>query len=357
MNDDGFSDRGVQGMTVTAKMIAKELGVSPSAVSLALNGKSGISEETRKNIIEKASEMGYFSGRFNPVEKQPGNIRFVVYNGGKDVLNEIPFYSYVLRGIENRAKEQGYNILVSYFNSQSITQEDAEELCRGVDGILVMGTELHREDFAGGISLKKLPCPVVVIDNGLFGDKIDSVVTDNLRGAFKAIEYLVKWGHTKIGYLCSRQRIPNFDERSKGVELAQKEYPDVRIEQIPVNFATKKSVADIEEWIRNTEELPTALFADSDMIAFGAIQALTGCGYRIPEDISVIGFDDMDACRLVNPPLTTIQVMKLQMGMAAFTFLENRIEGKLTVTGDDAFFNVTVTTKVKERKSVSRPAR
>lgn len=344
-------------MTVTAKMIAKELGVSPSAVSLALNGKSGISEETRKTIIEKASEMGYFAGRFRPMEKQPRNIRFVVYNGGKDVLSEIPFYSYVLRGVEIRAKEQGYNTLVSYYNGQSITQEDTEELCKGMDGILIMGTELHREDFAGRICMKKLPCPVVMIDNSLFGDQINSVVTDNFHGAYKAIEYLVNWGHTRIGYLCSRQRIQNFDERSMGVELAQRDYPDTRIERIPVNFATKKSVADIEQWIRNTKELPTALFADSDMIAFGAIQALTGCGYRIPEDISVIGFDDMDACRLVNPPLTTIQVMKLQMGIAAFTLLENWVEGKFTVMGDDACFNLVVTTKVKERRSVSRPAR
>ena len=344
-------------MTVTAKMIAKELGVSPSAVSLALNGKNGISEDTRKSIIEKATEMGYFESRFDPTQKSPGNIRFVVYDGRKDVVNEIPFYSYVLRGVEIRAKELGYNTLVSYYNSQSITHEETEELCKGVDGILFMGTELHREDFSGKVFLKQLPCPVVMIDNGLFGDYIDSVVTDNLRGAYKAIEYLVKWGHKRIGYLSSRQRIPNFDERSMGVELARKEHPDISIEQIPVSFATKRSVRDIEQWIETTEELPTALFADSDMIAFGAIQALTGHGFRVPEDISVIGFDDMDACRLVNPPLTTIQVMKVQMGMAAFTLLENRIRGKYTVLGDDACFNLTVTTKVKERKSVTNPAR
>ena len=340
-------------MTITAKMIAKELGISPSAVSLALNGKSGVSEETRQNVIDKAAEMGYFQHRFGPQQRTSQTIRFVVYIGGKDVVNEIPFYSYVLRGAEIRAKELGYNVLVSYYNHADMVQQELDKLSLDVSGILFMGTELHREDLAPGFSFGKQPCPVIMIDNELFSEETNTVTTDNVRGARKAIQYLAEQGHRKIGYLSSLQRIPNFDSRCEGVNQAAGQYPDISIEKIPVNFATKKNVHDIMEWVNQAKDLPTALFADSDIIALGAIQALTRCGYRIPEDISVIGFDDMDASRLVNPPLTTIRVMKLEMGIAAVELLHKRIRNNHPELGTDAIYNVTITTRLKERKSVA----
>ncbi len=344
-------------MNVTAREIAEMLKVSPSAVSLALNGKPGISEETRKKIMEKARELGYRSGIGQSQAKLPPSVRFVVYINGKNVVKEISFHSIVLRGIEAKAKELGYNVLVHYFEQRNGGVEQIAALAQDVEGVLLLGTEFQGYDETCAAILNTVKCPVVVIDNNLFRDDVDCIVTDNTCGAYQAVEYLWSCGHRRIGYFCSKDLIPNFSERSAGVHMAVKNHPDVALERIPVSFATEKAHRDVCDWLKDKKEIPTGFFADSDVIAFGAMQAFARFGYRIPEDVSIVGFDDMPACEMVSPPLTSIRVMKNQTGAIAMQRLHERIVCAKEKRPDPVHLHITISTKLKERNSVAAPGK
>lgn len=343
-------------MNITAKEIANLLGISPSAVSLALNGKPGVSDSTRKMILSKASELGYRNGlpTMEP-PKNPSNIRYVIYTNDGNVVREISFHSIILEGIEAHARELGYNVLVSYLNHHECDSAHITALAQDVDGILLLGTEFSTFDSDCENILNTLTCPVIIIDNNLFSHNADCVSSDNLKGAYSAISYLYQHGHRKIGYFSSRQRIPNFDERSQGVDFAVQNLPNLQIERYPVSFSTRKAYEDLCSWLETNPELPTAFFADSDIIAFGAIQAFTQMGYRIPEDISIVGFDDMPACQMISPPLTSIRVKKIQTGSLAMQLLHDRIQKTADRIIPHTSLHITVSTELKERNSVAFP--
>jgi len=124
-----------------------------------------------------------------------------------------------------------------------------------------------------------------------------------------------------------------------------------------VDFSTEKAYRDICRWLQEQDVLPTAFFADSDVIAFGAIRAFNRFGFRVPEDISVIGFDDMPACEMVSPPLTSIRVMKVMMGSTAMEILHQRITEMDTpsATEQTGRFRIAISTDIKVRRTVAPP--
>lgn len=338
-------------MKVTAKQIAEALQLSPSAVSLALNDKPGVSEDTKLRIFRKARELGYRTEKFVPPSGS-ANIRFVIYMAGRNVVKEISFHSIVLRGIEVQAKELGYNVLVSYLDIHDSTPTQIAALGQDVAGVLLLGTEFQERDSICDTILRELHCPVVVIDGNLFRNDVDCVVTDNLHGAYQAFEYLYHLGHRRIGYFRSKQQIPNFLERKRGAEMSIAQHRDLIAEELPVNFSTSKAYQDVCNWLEKKPDLPTAFFADSDVMAFGAMQAFAHHGYRIPEDVSIVGFDDMPACGMVSPPLTSIRVMKNQTGKTAMRLLHERIQAGET---DSSHIHIIIATQLKLRSSVSAP--
>ncbi len=346
-------------MSITAKEIAEMLQVSPAAVSLALNGKPGISDATRELIVSTAAKYNYSVRQSPKASSSPAkNIRYVIYLGEGHVVNEISFHSIVLQGIEATAKKLGYNVLVSYFYNDQDEAGQLDAIFQNTAGVILLGTEFNES--SGWLKhLYVSPyanIPVVMVDNETFHTEIDCIVTDNLRGAYKAVSHLISQGHTKIGYLSSIQRISNFDERSEGVQRALKDHPEATVQIVPVDFSTEKAYHDICRWLKEEHDLPTAFFADSDVIAFGAIRAFNRFGYKVPEDVSVIGFDDMPACEMVNPPLTTIKVMKVLMGSQAMELLHQRItEMAAPAAEQTGVFRTAISTDVKVRRSVAPP--
>lgn len=345
-------------MSITAKEIAEMLHVSPSAVSLALNGKPGVSDTTRELILSTASKYNY-TVRQNQNSAPIRNIRYVIYFGEGHVVNEISFHSIVLQGIEATAKKLGYNVLVSYYYSDHDEAEQLNAMFQNTAGVILLGTEFNES--SGWLShpfVSQHPeVPLVMVDNKTFHTEIDCIYTDNLRGAYKAIEHLISQGHTNIGYFSSIQRIPNFDERSEGVRRALADHPEATAQVIPVDFSTEKAYRDICRWLKEQHDLPTAFFADSDVIAFGAIRAFNRLGYKVPEDVSVIGFDDMPACEMISPPLTSIRVMKVLMGSKAMEILHQRITEMSTApkTEQAGILRISISTDVKIRRSVTSP--
>lgn len=346
-------------MDITAKEIARLLNISPSAVSLALNGKPGVSDATRELIINEAAKYNYTVPHRQNLPSSTHNIRYLIYIGEGMVVNEISFHYIVLQGIEAMAKKLGYNVLVSYLYGNQNEADQIDAIFQNTAGIILLGTEFDETSNLLNHPLfsQHSDIPIVIVDNITFHTNIDCIYTDNLQGAYIAIEHLINHGHTEIGYLSSIQRIWNFDKRSEGVQRALADHPEVSVKIIPVDFSTEKAYRDICQWLDEEQNLPTAFFADSDIIAFGAIRAFYKFGYRVPKDISIIGFDDMPACEMVSPTLSTIKVLKVLMGSKAVELLHQRIIEKTNFPQDEpeAVFRTAISTCVKTRHSVAAP--
>jgi len=337
-------------MKLKAKDIAKKLSISPSAVSFALNNKPGVSEETRRKILKVIEQMGYNTN--NILSKSAlahnRNIRFIIYKKHGLVVSDTPFFSALIEGIDREARSLGYNLIVTYMD------ENKDNLMKilhiigrtSPDGIMLLATEMTKKDLK---PFKKLSIPLLLLDSYFESENLDTVIINNLEGAYKATCYLFELGHRDIGYLHSSVWINNFDHRMAGFKKAIKN-KGLKLKEnliFCLESTIDGSYKNMFNILENKPELPTALFADNDIIAFGAIKAMKEFGIRIPQDVSVIGFDDMPFCEMIDPPLTTVMVYKQRMGMIALKRLVERIDEAPAET-----IRIEVNTTIVERKSV-----
>lgn len=346
-------------MEITAKNIAEKLGISASAVSLAMKGKPGISVSTREKILAEAVRMGYSVQRkTSGVVAQ--NIRYVIFLEGGDTVKETSFYSIVLQGIEAKAKEYGYNVLISYFYSNGDWAEQISTVCKDVAGLIILATEVEDRHLEKAYTngLEKQTIPIILVDNATSMVDVDCVVSDNLRGAYKAVTYLLDKGHYDVGYLRSKSRIDNFDERQAGVVKARNERglgDSATMQSVDVGISSEQAYYDMCAWLEAGGKPLSAFFADNDIIAASCIRALKSKGYRVPEDISIVGFDDMPICTMIDPTLTTVRVMKEQLGTTSMEILHQRIlDGEIASANErTGVFRVTISTHLVERESVT----
>lgn len=344
----------------TAKDIATELGISTASVSVALNGKSGVSAATRKKILETAAQMGYFSSKSS--SPSSNTICFLVYmDQVVGIAQESTFYTFVLQGVEAAAIELGYKTLVRHYRAEQDFIKQVSDLIGDIAGLIILGTDLTMERWntlGNLICGAPIPFPVVIIDNFMFSPYVDCVGNDNLNGAKSAISYLISQGHRRFGYLQSKQRITNFDERELGARLALQENPitaGTPLQFIRVGIAAENAYRDICQWLDTKPTLPDALFCENDVIAAAAIRALGSYGYHIPEDISIMGFDDIPLCEMVEPPIATIHSFKEKLGMEALHLLHKRIMNRenLQIIQNTCTVKLSLSTRVIPRKSVA----
>ena len=342
---------------VTAKEIAAKLNLSPSAVSLALNGKPGVSEATRTLVIETAAQLGY--GRLEGAGLPgPGRaVCFIRYAGRiVQIAEHTSFSSFVLQGVEARATELGYGTQVRYLNAGDLYNPQALEFIRQVDGVVFLGTDVTEaqlpelEQFFGALG----DTPVVVVDSAALANRVDCVINDCFGGARAAAELLLRTGHRRIGYVKAKQRIRNLDERERGVRAALDQAGLPLAATIEVDISSEGAFQDFDAWFKSGPPLPDALFADNDVIAAAAIRVLKKHGRHVPDDVSVIGFDDIPMCEMLDPPLTTVHAFKEELGMVAMDLLDRRIKRgevphKMASVG---LLNTTVSTTLVERFSV-----
>ena len=334
-------------MGVSAKSIAQELGLSQSTVSLALRSLPGISDETKKKVLQKAAEMGYHKTEA-PQLQGPRFLSLVLYKKHGSVLADTPFFSDLIQGIDHQTKACGYQLFVTYFYEKQNIQEQLDSLKSSFcSGIILLATEMHVRDF---LPFRSLQVPVVVLDRYFPEFEYDCVVINNIYGAKRAVQHLSEKGHTKIGYLRSNVEIRNFRERYegylKGIRLLDGHQPEQSF-IVPVSPVAEEASRDMERYLAQNPELPTAFFADNDNIASSCVSALQRAGYRVPEDISVIGFDDMPICKMMRPALSTMSVAKAQLGACAVDFLIRRINGL-----SDAILKLEMKPQLIERDSV-----
>lgn len=348
---------------ITAKDLAKELGLSAAAVSLALNGKSGVSEKTRELVLAAAIKHGYAppksSGRILNTGK---TICFMIYYEQSGVAEQTSFSTFVLKGIETGAKKYGYKTLFSYYHADQPFENQLDDtVSHGVSGIIILGTdmtELRKESITEFMS-KYINVPVVIVDNFIFASYVDCVGNDNIFGAKSAVSYLIDQGHRKIGYLRSKQRITNYEDREIGIRLALSEHADLSLaplQVVNVDIASERAYADLCDWLEGNPELPDAFFAENDVVAAASIRAFKTRGIRIPEDVSIIGFDDIPICEMMEPTITTMRSFKTRLGEIAVDVLQDRIlAGETFQTArENGLMKISLSTQIIERNSVRR---
>lgn len=338
-------------MSVTARDVAREANVSPATVSLVLRGKPGVGQETRERVLECARKLG-FEYTPSPEKRPTSTILLVVYKRHGRVVGDTPFFEELIKGVSDATYRHGYHRLsVSYFYATESRTEQLKAI-RSIKcaGIILLATEALAGDIA---QFEQLGVPVVLLDSWFPSKRLDSIVIDNSRAAFEAVHYLAKAGHKRIGYLHAGVNIRNFLERQSGFMSAMREIePDeaANAHIVRVGSTVQSAYDDMCAYLDTNPELCTAYFADNDIVAVGCMKALAEHGVRMPEEVSIIGFDDTSYCELVTPRLSTMVVPKSAMGELAVKRLVELIRGET----QGEVIRTAVLPTVVERDSVAR---
>lgn len=259
------------------------------------------------------------------------------------------FYSRVIIGIEDEAKKNDYDVIVNFIDNDnyiiptSVVQGKAA-------GIIILGSvkdEYLSRAMAYGI-------PLVVVDYASFSINTDAILTQNTPGAYMATRYLIENGHKEIGFFGEKYITLSFNERWIGFcEAMRKHGLPIKEEFCFTNsieeYAAKNDYQPVAENLKELKRFPTAWVCANDSAAIILISALNSLGYNVPEDVSVIGFDDIDLCKIITPNLTTIRVEKELMGINAVRSLLSRMENK-----DNRNWHMRMAVRIIERGSVKK---
>lgn len=313
-------------MAITNKEIARQLGISETTLSFIIHDKPGISEKTKKKVVDEIYRMGYGDIFLKRKGTSFKNICFCVYNQERSMLGVSPFFLLLLGEIDQQAQKSGFNTIIRHINSRDSIISQVNSLhTMDLSGLLLFGTEMKDDDI---LPFKNLNIPVVVLDNDFSAYELDSVVINNQLGTHKAVECLVRRGHRQIGYLRSDIRINSFLEREAGFRAALAAF-DLGLEPrfvYDLAYGEKASYKSFLQVLKNATELPTALVTDDDLLAAGAARALVQEGISIPEQVALVGFNDRPICEEISPKLTSIQVPKKAFGRCALDILLERME-------------------------------
>ena len=314
-------------MGVTIHDVAKLAGISKSTVSRALSNSKLISEETRESVIKAAKLLNYRPNAIARamVTKKTGNIGFIIYQKHKPIISQ-PFYSHILETVVDETNLIGYNIFIS--SDQDVKVSSGEILMeKKVDGVILAS----RVDKNIILNFRTQNIPVVLINNIVEMDDIFCIVNDDFNGAFDAVEYLIGKGHRNIGILCGPFEHVSYSQRYNGYMSALKKYdikPDYHVVQF-TDSTFQHGYDAMEKILTIKKSIPTAVFCTNDMMAIGAMKAIKQAGLRIPEDIALIGYDDIEISSLIEPALSSVWTDKTAIGKIAVENLVKMINGEL----------------------------
>jgi DNA-binding LacI/PurR family transcriptional regulator len=314
-------------MSVTINKIAELAGVSKATVSLVLNMKPGVGTDTRERVLEIAERLNY-KLRKGPVvtEAQLKTIRFLRIAKHGHIINpdHKVFISDYIDGLEKESRNQGFNLEISSFDHFSQDEIFFSINPDKISGIIVLATELDETDLD---LFRTVQIPVVFIDSYHDYLNYDFVDMDNKTSVFKIVQYFVNLGHKRLGYVKGSIETRNFRLREQSfIESLERFGLTLREEDcFSIDSTYEKGYSDMSILLQKRKEMPTALFCLNDIIAYGCAKALSEKGYVIPDNISVIGFDDLPSNEYMTPPLTSIKVSKHDIGIRAIQLMALRL--------------------------------
>lgn len=311
---------------VTLKDIAREAGVSATTVSRALNNKQDINSVTKEKILKIAKELGYTPNAVARGLKiqQTRTIGVAI----ADISD--PFFAPIVKGIEKTARENGYHLILCDTDEDYETEKEALQTLieKRVDGLLVTPSQTNYEDI---VQLKRQHIPFVLLGRHFNFQLLeaDYVATDDIEGAFSAATYLIRKGHRRILFINGPDYVSSAKERLAGYKRALLE-AGVEIDESLIRAGGLKmedGYRIMREVLRDPLQF-TAVLAYSDFVALGVIKALNEAHLRIPQDVAVIGYDDIDVAAFLEVPLTTVKIPKHELGAEGFKLLKKRMEEK-----------------------------
>ncbi len=317
-------ERPPKGSRVSIKDIAKAAGVSHSTVSRALRNSPLVNAQTAAYIRQLAEEMGYIP---NVVAQSLVTQR--TYTVGLVVTSIAdPFVDQIVEGIEDLATREGYSVFLSSSHADPGREIAVVETFhrRRVDGVIVLASRvgsMYTE------RLQELGVPIVLINNQAEGAYLYSVAVDDLGGARKAVRHLVELGHKYIAYVGCHFRPPSNRRRLEGYrqELAQAGLPYAS--ELVIHAKTFSDVENGRLALRRLLDAgATAVFCYNDRMAIGLMVEARERGVRVPQDLSVVGFDNIEASWYVSPPLTTVHQPRFEMGQQAMQMLLDLLAGE-----------------------------
>lgn len=331
-------------MKVNIKKISEVTGFSPATVSNALNYKKGVNAETSAKIIKAARDLGYFD------ENRITRVKFVMYRRNGAVVDDTPFFPLMVTGVEQECRACGMEMMMYNLDRRDANYKEQVKWLQqdNTSAVILLGTELMDEPEDLEL-IRGMSGPLVVIDYWKEDMYFDAVLINNADSARMATEYLMGKGHREIGYLQGSLRIKPFRSRASGYyNTLRKAGLSLRKEYV-VTLSPDMDGAynDMKKFLQANPKLPTAYFADNDMIALGAMKALQEFGIQIPEDVSMVGFDDLSFSSIFTPQLTTLRVPKQEMGRMAVRRLRDMIQD-----GDGTKLKIQACTQFIERDSV-----
>ncbi len=327
-------------MAITMQEIAEKLNLSIATVSRALSGKDdSVSDDTRKMILETAEKYGY--------KRRKRTIRNIAFFIDRTVFQcSSQFYAGIIAGVEEELIKRKY---VFQFNSIEENMKNYRDVGINIENIVgaIFAGRVSEELV---LSFRSMGVPVVLIDFNIPTEEIDSVLIDDVDGIVKAFDYLYNLGHRRIGYVSLDGNEESVYNRLTGYRRA------LEMHNLPLdeNLIERclgliyEGFEAMDRMMERNREFPTAVIAYNDIIAIGAIDSIKQKGLKVPQDISVVGFDDIGIAREVVPPLTTLHVPKRAMGIIAVQHLSRLIEGKKELVK-----KVLVPARLKVRKSTA----
>lgn len=307
--------------------LAKITGFSITTVSKALNNYKDVSEKTRAKILKAAAEMDYLpNAHAQSLSTKKSWAIGVMFSEANEVGMKHPFFNGIIESFRHATEEHGYDLI---FASRNLRNRDMSYLehfkHRAVDGIVVICSDRMDEQVQ---ELMQSDIPIVVVD--MDSANCSVVYSDNTAGARLAVEYLYELGHRAIAHIAGDSSIDAGAARIKGYELT------MHTLELPIQpgYLVNAGFFSVEEGKRAMEKLlqlpspPTAVFVAGDQMAIGAIEAVHEHGLRVPEDISIIGYDDIEMIKYITPKLTTIRQDTDEIGEAAAELLLEQMTAK-----------------------------
>ncbi len=315
-------------MAATIKDVAQLAGVSTTTVSHVINGTRFVSDELRQRVYQAMEALNY----------QPNILARGLRRGDTRTIglivpdNSNPFFAELLRAIEDAGFQEGYNVILC--NSDGDVDKEAAYIhllfAKQVDGIIFIAVNNSPGHLSG---LLQPDVPVVIVDRDLPLKDTDVILVDNEKGGFDATNYLISLGHHRIACIAGPSGVTPSAERVRGYLRALQEAGICQRDEFIVHGDFRfKSGEQAAHQLLSLPDPPTAIFACNDLMAIGAMRALRQCGVTIPEDVSVIGFDDIQLASAVTPSLTTVAQPIAHIGRVAVHHLVARIRSESVCT-------------------------
>lgn len=311
---------------VTRDDVARQAGVSPSTVSYVINnGPRSVSQATKDKVLQVIQELGYRPNAVarNLRRQRTSSLGLII----PDIIN--PYFAQVAQGIEAVAFERDFTVMfchTKYSLEQELKYVDHLYVERAA-GVLWVPATANPEPAQ---RLLAYDLPTVVMDRAMEGFMFPAVVADNYRGGYLATEHLLSLGHRRIGCIARPVRLTHSQERVHGYQDALKKYGipfDERL--VAAGGYRLENGYEAAHYLLDLDSPPTAIFSYNDIMAIGAIRALRERGLQVPEDFSVIGYDDIPDAAYTCPALTTVRQAKFEMGLKGIELLLKIMAGEI----------------------------